>query len=137
MFGLKISGGERIGRALRTIGNALLYPEISKWVVATTDWLGKKAYPPELPNQRYRRTGTLKGDWHWGQRGTGAWAITNAANQGKGIYSRLVVGDASEQAKVHAGRWWIAVDEVERQKKNLPDDLAKLVEATYSKEANA
>ena len=61
-------------------------------------------YPPELPNQRYVRTGTLRRGWLEAEptvsaSGTDLLAVLENST----TYGDYVMGDA--QAAVHQGRW--------------------------------
>jgi hypothetical protein len=60
-------------------------------------------YPPELPNQRYRRTFRLRGGWsHRVQRlPNGVQALTT----NRGVLYNIWVQNEGQQAAIHRGRW--------------------------------
>ena len=59
-----------------------------------------QVYPPELPNQRYRRTYALRGSWRKRRAGPTTMHI-ESMNVG---YAPYVMGDG-RQARIHQGRW--------------------------------
>lgn len=65
-----------------------------------------RAYPPELPGQKYQRTGTYFRSFRVTQSGR-AFTISSRAVQNHRNYSRYVGGyaDGSGQAAIHTGRW--------------------------------
>lgn len=85
-----------------------------------------RTYPPELPNQRYRRTGRyyasfkITDDAGKGMRGARYILSSNAYQKGR-YYTRYVGGlaDGTGQAKIHQGRWAIIRDVVLEQLQKL------------------
>lgn len=65
-----------------------------------------RAYPPEIPGQKYQRTGTYFRSFRITQSGR-AFTISSRAIQNRRNYSRYVGGyaDGSGQASIHTGRW--------------------------------
>lgn len=74
-----------------------------------------RTYPPELPGQRYRRTGTYFRSFRVTSVGRGYRLASNAVQRGR-RYTRYVGGlaDGSGQARIHVGRWLRIRDAVER-----------------------
>lgn len=66
----------------------------------------------------YRRTGNLANRWSAQRLKPGSWEIKNSAR-----YAVYVVG--KNQYWMHAGRWWIASDEVSKLTGKLVDELTK------------
>lgn len=77
-------------------------------VAAILDDMAKEAahYPPELPGQRYVRTGTLGRGWTGGQTMFPQKSATEleALRENSTPYGPNVQG-AQDQAKIHQGRW--------------------------------
>lgn len=88
-----------------------------------------KAYPPPLPDQRYRRTGTL------GRR----WTHTTQASLFK---ARAIIGNNTSyapdvqgegfQAEIHRGRWRTAEDVLEKEgpqvaEEELNDEIDRII----------
>lgn len=59
-----------------------------------------QVYPPELPNQRYRRTFALRGSWRQRRAGPTELHVESAGV----VYAPWVQG-APTQARIHRGRW--------------------------------
>lgn len=59
-----------------------------------------QVYPPELPNQQYRRTGDLRRSWRQ-RRSAPTELHVESVNVG---YAPWVM-DATQQARIHRGRW--------------------------------
>lgn len=112
------------------------YPKISRdlerfirdfpEVAGLADWLKKERlklartpYPPELPGQRYRRTGVFGASWRARVFRDGGQLI-NIARYASDVTGSPDAPSGERQAKIHQGRWWIAKEEVEA-------DLPKLV----------
>lgn len=89
-------------------------------------------YPPELPNQRYRRTGTYGRAWKIVKvnlsNGSGYRLIGRAAQKGR-EYTKYVSGSAygTNQARIHQGRWLRLRDAVDEAVAGLPGDIASRV----------
>jgi hypothetical protein len=60
--------------------------------------LDLQEYPPELPNQKYKRTGNLKRSWMYAVLSPTSAEIGNVAT-----YAGWVQGE--DQAAIHVGRW--------------------------------
>jgi hypothetical protein len=58
--------------------------------------------PPELPNQRYRRTHQLSNEW---RNADTKWRLPGTAFLRNTTPYGLVVQDAQFQARIHRGRW--------------------------------
>lgn len=79
-------------------------------------------YPPELPNQRYVRTGRFGRGWTSGRIAQNRHYIDNTASARGRLYARYVVGNSEGggQARIHQGRWRVF-------RKDLDARLPKLV----------
>ena len=92
--------------------------------------LKKTKYPAKLPDQKYVRTGRLANSWKvQGQGPPARYEVINTARNPKSgrLYAGWVVG--VNQAPIHKGRWWIAVEVV---KEHSPK-LVKMLNDIYSK----
>jgi len=100
----------RVDRTLRLLaastGESLSDSLVGELVEAEPERLRQEPYPPELPGQRYERTGVLAYSWEQSKVGTGEWEIINAATQRGREYAEYVVGEPEDQADIHRGRWW-------------------------------
>ncbi len=74
-------------------------------------------YPPELPNQKYKRTFRFKNSWKAARLGSMTMMLFNDATARGRIYPSYVVGDEEGhgQARIHKGRWKTARGEVDRR----------------------
>lgn len=89
-----------------------------------------RKYPPELPNQRYRRTGRYGRSFQIEARPQSAaaafgYTISNDASyRGRG-YAKYVGGDAEggQQARIHAGRWLTIRAAVEDELRAILDEI--------------
>lgn len=85
-------------------------------------------YPPELPAQKYVRTGNYGGSWRVeaarGSRSIGGRLLGQATANGRD-YTRYVGGNAQggEQAGIHQGRWRVAWEAVQDQIGSLSANL--------------
>lgn len=109
---------------------------VPKTVVEATQLAALRAkarivnYPPELPNQRYVRTGIFGDSWEVSRVPRG-WKIEGDARQfGRG-YTVFVTGDAFGlgQASIHQGRWERARKAVAEEVRELPVKLEPDVQA--------
>ncbi len=93
---------------------------------------GRDKYPPERPGQRYVRTGRL-GD-SWTKRQYGRYHVTFS---NKTPYAQYVVGDSEgrKQAWMHAGRWWLALERIQRANDRLIERIAAGIEAAWRRMA--
>lgn len=81
-------------------------------------------YPPERPGQTYVRTGRLGQGWWNSGMGKSQVVFTNGVP-----YAPFVVGDSwgEGQAWFHVGRWWTALDRIEKAIPRLLDDMSDYV----------
>lgn len=104
-------------------------PVMGAWANETDNYLKGKKYPPELPNQDYRRTGILKARWFVVKLSPGKYQFENRARQKGRFYPIYVLGNEygdrrnavknNRQALIHKGRWWVAFDEIEKRMNEL------------------
>lgn len=96
-------------------------------------------YPKKLPNQKYVRTFTLKNAWKKTKSGTTrkGFVISNNATLKGRKYARYVVGDAKgnwQNQKVHAGRWKLFKDVLEKAvlklKKRIQEKIKVYIDRT-------
>ena len=107
------------------IGAQRIYEAMQRAKRATT------AYPPELPGQRYRRTGTYGAAWDVVRNPSttaesGGWSLVGRAVDARGRdYTKYVSGSAygTMQARVHQGRWVLVRDAVDAQVARLPKTI--------------
>lgn len=111
---VRIDDGELrslVGRAMLAIEQ---FPrrEMRRYIEQARD--AARVYPPELPGQRYRRTGTYRRSFRVEPVGRGYRLYSDAVQRGR-RYTRYVGGaaDGSGQARIHAGRWTLIRDAVE------------------------
>jgi hypothetical protein len=110
--------GEQVKRSTRNIGAGI--PGLSQKAIGRALKRAKTAvtkYPPELPNQRYRRKGRYGRAWEVSQSGL-SYTLQGAAIDRNGRdYTRYVGGyaDGSGQADIHSGRWVLAADAVDNE----------------------
>ena len=117
---LTVVGEERWNRALSNLTRfgkrtaAEADPIFQRWGEDSRDRFRATPYPPELPNQRYVRTGRLGRSWQHNRLGQSHLVIRNAASDKGRIYSRYVVGwdTGKGQARIHQGRWWLSRTEI-------------------------
>jgi hypothetical protein len=78
-----------------------------------------RRYPPERPNQRYIRTGTLNRSWSRRIEGSGL-SIRGivGSNGAMAPYNRLVQ-DRQHQSRVHRGRWQTIQDVAEQEQNTV------------------
>lgn len=85
------------------------------------DALEKEPYPPPVPNQRYIRTYRLKYGYYVQKPRKMVRVISNRAASQGGLYGGYVVGQ--QQAYMHQGRWYQALDIVEQGLPDLADKV--------------
>lgn len=102
---------------------------VQDWGRESAGQFRAKPYPPELPNQRYVRTGRFGRSWTHRRVADSALAIRNAAAQRGRYYARYVTAgeNATGQARIHQNRWWVARKELER----LVPKLATVLERKF------
>lgn len=117
------SGLENLRADLPRIGRMSIF-EAMRTVVGRM-----KDEPPEIPGQRYVRTGKLSRNWKILRKGDTGYTIINRASFKGRTYARWVVGDfaGERQARVHQGRWKVLRVEVETEMAKLPAVAAKSV----------
>lgn len=121
---------DRVRNALRYLAAhipELTDPIMRQWSQEQANALQARAYPPKLPNQKYKRTGLLGRRWEAKRQKPGIWSVINRAKQPKGKpYARYVVGDerGQHQAHIHQGRWWIAREVLEGNTADLTKRLS-------------
>jgi hypothetical protein len=98
------------------------------------DTLRNTPYPPELPKQKYRRTGNFGKAWKAEKLSKARWKVVNAVTDRRGrTYPGYVAGrapdDQTTQAWMHSGRWWLARDVVDQLENDLNDAIVKAIEA--------
>jgi hypothetical protein len=100
--------------------------EAGLYQTAMTMYTDLRTYPPELPNQRYRRTFKLRSGWY--VIGSGLlFRVINDTNE----YNREVQ-DRDQQRRIFQGRWptWQGV--VEQRQGDLRENVLRAVEARVS-----
>lgn len=132
-FRWRTSGSRRVANALRTKAAAL--PKTTqdatyKWAQGVRATLRSKAYPPERPKQRYKRTYKLQKSWRSTRVGSTSVEIANSQP-----YAKYPVGDArgQSQAWMHKGRWWLAKAAVEEHTPTLRQALIDALGAEFRK----
>lgn len=103
---VRLDGSEVIsaaGRLLTAVDN--LEPKVVRPAMNDAMEYARK-YPPTIPGQTYRRTGTYFRSFKVTQSGRAFTIATDARQRGR-RYSRFVGGmaDGSGQAAIHSGRW--------------------------------
>jgi hypothetical protein len=102
-------------------------------VVATA--LGKQAkrlrgimqsYPPPLPNQQYRRTGTLKAGWIVSPTKHDATGFSTTL-ENPVVYAPWVQGDRT-QAEIHKGRWATDEQVARREEATISSDIDRTLQ---------
>lgn len=133
----------RFGRAVNAVSSRfpaeLNRSFLPKRKARVTAVMGADAYPPELPNSDYERTGELGRSWDVALenvRGFNAeLIISNDATDPRGKqYAAYVIGDL--QAPIHQGRWFEADDEVQEMLDEIADDYRASYLATLTDTAN-
>lgn len=131
---LKVSGGEVIVSRLRELTLAidkLPKKEIKEEMEAAME--AARLYPPELPNQKYIRTGTYYRSFKLRPNGTGYTLSSDAVQKGR-HYTPYVGGaaDGTGQAIIHVGRWFRIKDAVsaaaERIRQRAEEKFRKILE---------
>ena len=90
---------------------------------ATAMYNDLRTYPPELPNQRYRRTFKLRSGWYV----VGGGLLMRVIND-TNAYNREVQ-DRDQQRRIFQGRWPTWQDVVERRTPELRENVLREVEA--------
>lgn len=125
-FEVSIRGAEAAGRAIpgTTEMERLIDDALTEWGKETLDGhlYGMANYAPPPPNSTYVRTGALGADWGLRRAGKMAIAFTNNMH-----YAGYVVGQ--QQAAIHAGRWWIALERIRERLDKLTAKIADKVGA--------
>ena len=96
-----------------------------------------RRYPPLLPNQRYKRTGTYFRSFKVAQAQSGgnAYTLLSDARQKGRRYTKYVGGlaDGSAQATIHKGRWLLIADAVSRAVDRVVKRAEQLFRETLAK----
>lgn len=126
--GRVIRGLKNIGDAIPDVGYRALYRKMKDAMEIA------RTYPPELPNQRYRRTGIYGRSFKLEKVATGKIAvriISDAVQKGR-HYTVYVGGNALGlgQARIHQGRWAVIAKVVDRM---VSEQVVKEVEADLGK----
>lgn len=120
-----MEGQDRVVAILEALQNPL-------YLVTAHDRIGAllvaylHVYPPERPNQQYRRTGTLGRRWTHVVRRDLFGVQTIVGNNTP--YGPLVQ-DPVEQASVHRGRWRTKADAVRENEEKIADEILQAIEA--------
>lgn len=105
---------------------AFFDPTMGQWAVETKsnrlDGMGN--YVPELPNQRYIRTGNLGDGYSVNVRGDSQREFDNFVS-----YAPDVVGE--NQEPIHKGRWWTMEERIEGEIPALLDALEQKLRDTF------
>ena len=94
------------------------------------DTLFDEAYPPELPNQVYRRTYVLKESFFTQTIAPQTFLITNTATYSPYVIGRDDTPSEPSQADIHKGRWW-TIQEIEERERGEVDDIAQKIVDEY------
>ena len=88
-----------------------------------------EGYPSERPNQTYVRTGNYGASWKVDSLDDGYRVSNNVTFKGR-AYAKYVGGDAYglSQAWMHAGRWPLFRDVVEKEVVKLPQEIANEID---------
>jgi hypothetical protein len=129
-----IIGGSINLSGLDNAETRIIDPIVGKWTEKTRGALASKPPPPELPNQKYQRTGRISG-WETKRLAPGAYEFANTARVNGRWYGIYVLGNAegdrrdarkhNRQAWMHKGRWYLAYDIIEEATNELPGEIAK------------
>lgn len=108
-FSLTVIGQNAVANTLRTAaatGGKRVNNVTYQWAQQNVLSQYRRAYPPERPGQRYRRTGALGRNWDIRINPASITIYNRMA------YAGYVVGDGKGkgQAWMHRGRWWLARD---------------------------
>ena len=72
--------------------------------------LKNKPYPPELPNQRYVRTGLLGSSYRTRKLSESSFRVWNSTPYAVWVIGKRIF-EAPSQAAIHRGRWFTIQDE--------------------------
>lgn len=130
-FTLTVRGQDEVTAVLRNAagqGQKRVAATTYHWAVNTLPRLRGKAYPPERPGQRYRRTYRLRDSWQ-AQPTPGGATITN--NRPGAVF---VIGDwqGGGQAWMHVGRWWTAESVLRKERESLRPAIVKELDHLFS-----
>lgn len=124
-FTVRVRGLEQLQNKiakLQALEKVVIEPTLDKWRKETRGKLKAEKYPKKLPNQVYVRTGILASSWSSKRLGRATVGLFNRAKQKGRYYPQYVIGLL--QAKIHQGRWWLALDVV--KEKHIPPLLKEL-----------
>lgn len=128
-----LSGFNRVGNQLRAAASThpdLTDPIIEAHTKSEAARLRRKAYPPELPNQKYKRTYDLQRHFRAQRRGPGRWAVINRVRSritGM-MYAYRVIKKGFQGHDYFLGRWWIFEDVLQKNAPMLTRDLSVAIE---------
>jgi hypothetical protein len=136
---IEIRNYRRLESGLRLLaaggGEDVIEQALDRAIEAEPLRLREEPYPPRLPGQKYVRTFTLANSWRYDKLGPGRWLISNAATERGKQYASYVVGEETDQADIHRGRWWVGREKVESHvKKLMQAGFAASLAARYQQE---
>jgi hypothetical protein len=126
---VEIRGTNRVRNQLRAAASFhsdVADRRIKKHARAEQKRLRNKPYPPERPNQTYKRKrffGGIAGSFSVTKKKPGVWGIVNSRP-----YASYVIG--KKQAWMHKGRWWMMREELQS---NMPELTKALTQALEDK----
>lgn len=143
---IKSNARDKVGKLLSSVRKKV-EDEANKELKATSEEIVKamKKYPPKRPNQKYKRTFTLRNSWkvvkvEKGFSGKGiktfGYTVSSDAKQKGRHYTRYVVGDAKgnwQNQTYHAGRWQLFKDVVEDKMSKLRKKVVDKIKLTIGR----
>ncbi len=130
-----VQGTERIANDMQRRA-AALSPKLNKvgvqWVQDETRKLQNEPPPPELLNQKYKRTGRFAEFFRAANPQPGWWEVSNRVKSlvtGK-LYPVFVGGDGTGkgQADIHKGRWLLTRETIENSIPKLLTALRRMTD---------
>jgi hypothetical protein len=124
---------QKVKQGLRVVGDAI--PRATDRLVKKTMEAARdevRTYPPELPGQKYKRTGRRYRATKVVRADTRAYRLeSNPVYPGGRTANPFVVGDAKGlgQAWMHVGRWTKIKDAVDKHVKALLKDISQEIGA--------
>ncbi len=129
---VELRGTNRVANQLRAMASAhpdKTDPIIGKHAKWQSRQLRRKRYPPELPGQKYIRTGNLGRRFRARRVKKGVHIVMNRQS-----YAVWVVKKGMQNTKYHLGRWWTIDDEVQKNAPTLTKKLAAMLEDLMRKQ---
>lgn len=107
MIEVRIDGLQNLQATFRRVEEAVSRPQLAHvWRELLADL---RKYPSPPPGSKYRRTYTLRNNWHTGfGQSNAAGGLFKAVNNTS--YAPYVQGEPAQQAAVHRGRWTPAIE---------------------------